>query len=277
MDDSEQNEKISGNIQTEIFTQEDTGFQATKWFITYHIKDNETFEQAFSRLEPLEEVCDKYIFGEEYGKKGKTPHIQGAFIMNHKVRATTLQKHYFKNGVTLRKLKNWSAAFNYCKKEGNNIVTNQKIPKIVKTIKEEDLYSWQEDIIQIIKKEPDDRDIYWINGAQGTGKTQFIKYLVKNFGAIILNGKPSDMKNGIVEYMKKEGDTPTIIVSNIGFDKDLSRIHYSGYEDIKDMCFYSGKYEGGMVCGNNPHLLIFSNGAPVTDNVKFKVVNIGNA
>lgn len=277
MDNSEQHEKISGNIQTEIFTQKDTGYQAVKWFCTYHIQSNETFEQAFSRLEPLGKVCEKFIWGEEYGKEGNTPHIQGAWIMSYKVRATTIQKNYFKNGVTLRKLKNWGAAFNYCKKEGNNIVTNQKIPKPVKTLGKEQLYSWQKDIIKIIEGETNDRDIYWIKGEQGAGKTQFIKYLVIHYGAIILNGKPSDMKNGIIEYEKKNGDYPNIIVSNIGFDKDLSRIHYVGYEDIKDMCFYSGKYEGGMVVGNNPHLLIFSNGAPVTTNEKFIQVDIGNA
>lgn len=270
-------ENSLGNIQTSSFSSEDTkGFQANKWFFTYHIKDNETFEIAFERLKPLTEFCDKYVWSEEYGKSNNTPHIQGAFILKNKIRyrAKTLQSNYFLNGVTLRKLKNWNAAFEYCIKENNKIYTNVKIPEPVKIISEDKLYKWQKKIIDYIQKEPDDREILWICGKQGCGKTQFIKYLVINFDAIILNGKPSDMKNGIIDYKSKNNDTPKLIVSNIGFDKDLSLLHYSGYEDIKDMCFYSGKYEGGMICGNNPHLLIFSNGKPITENVKFTLIQI---
>ena len=33
-------------------------------------------------------------------------------------------------------------------------------------------------------------------------------------------------------------------------------------ESIKDMFFYSGKYEGGMVCGPNPHVMVFANEPP---------------
>lgn len=271
--ESEQNEKLSGNLQTESFTEEDKGFQAVKYFLTYHIQDNEQFEDAFKRLEPLKDLCDKYIWAEEYGKTKNTPHIQGGFILKNKMRAKTLYK-FFKNGVTLRKLKNWTACFNYCCKEGNKIVSNQKIPKPLKIIQDAQLYEWQIDLIEIIKGEPDDRTIYWYEGKQGAGKTQFIKYCFKNFGAIVLNGKPSDMKNGIIEYEKTNGFLPEIIFSNIGFDKDLERVQYSGYEDIKDMCFYSGKYEGGMVMGNNPHLIIFANGPPHTENEKFKHIVI---
>ena len=275
MDSTEQSEQIAGNIQTAIFTADDTGFQSKKYFVTYHIKNNESFEQAFERLENLYVLCDKYIFGEEYGKSGNTPHIQGAFILSSKMRANTIQKEFFLNGVTLRKLKNWDCAFKYCQKEGNNIKTNCKIKKPVKIINKEILFDWQNKLIEICLGEPDDRKIYWVHGKQGAGKTQFIKYMVHTHGAIILNGKPSDMKNGIIDYMSKNsGETPHIILSNIGFDKNLAILSYSGYEDIKDMCFYSGKYEGGMVCGNNPHLIIFSNGKPATDNVKFEVISI---
>lgn len=273
---TEQDEKIVSNNQTiTIFTEEDTkGFQCKKFFFTYHLIGDEQFEQAFKRLEPLKALCDKYIWGEEYGKSGSTPHIQGAFILKAKMRATTIQKEFFLNNAHLPKLKNWNLAFQYCQKEGNKIETNMAIKPKLNILKEEALYIWQKDLIKILKSEPNDRDILWYWGSQGCGKTQFIKYCVETMGAIILNGKPSDMKNGIVEYEKKMGIYPTIIFSNIGFDKDLERIHYSGYEDIKDMCFYSGKYEGGMVVGNNPHLIIFANGEPITTNEKFIVTNI---
>lgn len=277
---NEQNEKISSNNQqVEIFTAEDTGYQAIKWFFTYHIKnDDEQFEQAFKRLEPLKELCDKYVWGEEYGKEGKTPHIQGAFILKAKMRATTIQKNFFKNGVWTKKLKNWQAALNYCIKECNQIHCSEKFPKPVKTIQPVQMFPWQLEILDMINKEPEDRKIYWYWGKQGIGKSAFQKYLVVHHGAQILSGKPSDMKHAIVEYKKNNnGCTPELIISNIGYDKDLSRIHYHGYEDIKDMCFHSGKYEGGMVTGNEPHLLIFANGPPETENVKFIVKELTDA
>ncbi len=276
--ENEQIEKSLSNIETEIFVEEDTtGYQANKWFFTYHIKDGETFEQAFLHLEPLKKLCDKYIWGEEHGKGGKTPHLQGAFILEgkKKMRRMTLIKHFFKNHAWMAKLKNWGLAFGYCQKECNEIHTSEEVKEEVKIIKKEDFYRWQEQLMERIQQEPNDRDIYWVEGEQGKGKTQFMKYLCIEHGAIILNGKTSDMKNGVAKYKEKHnGNTPKLIVSNIGFDKDLTRLNYYGYEEIKDMCFYSGKYEGDMIIGNNPHLIIFANGKPETENKKFIHIKI---
>ena len=119
------------------------------------------------------------------------------------MRAQTINKEFFKNKAHMPKLKNWECAFNYCSKENNKIITNQKFQEPVKIISDNILFDWQKEIISILESPPDDRNIYWYYGKQGIGKTQFIKYCVVKFGAIILNGKPSDMKNGIIEYQKK--------------------------------------------------------------------------
>lgn len=264
----EQNEKKmppSGNIQTEAgiieidpeiegFTSEDKGFQAVKYFFTYHIKTDEQFKDAFDRLESLKLECDKFIWSEEYGKKGNTPHIQGALILSYKMRAKTLER-YFKNGVTLRKLKNWNAAFKYCCKEGNRIETNGKIKKAVKLINP--TYHWEQEILGLLEQEPDDRSIhvYWSEKG-GVGKTQFCKYLTVKHGAICVGGKAADMKNAIVEYYDTNDDYPSVCVMNLARGEELD---YIGTENIKDMYFYSGKYKGGMICGNCPHLIIFCN------------------
>ena len=76
-------------------------------------------------------------------------------------------------------------------------------------------------------------------------------------------GKAADCRNCIVEYVKKhDGVTPEIVLVNIpkSFCRDF--VSYEGFENIKDMCFYSGKYEGGMVVGNSPHLFVFANFPP---------------
>lgn len=264
MVDVEQVEQIAGNIHTAIFTEKTNAFQCKKYFLTYHIKDNESFESVFEKLKDLgENLCDKYIFGEEYGKTGSTPHIQGAFILAAKMRADTLQKAYFKNGATLRKLKNWNCAFNYCRKEGHNIISNCEIPEEVHTISPD--FKWEEDILEILKKNPDDRKIYWYWGDGGVGKTAFCKYLTMKHQAICVGGKGADMRNAIVEYKKTNGNTPKLILINIPKSHNAEYFSYEGMENIKDMYFYSGKYEGGMICGNPPHLFVFANVEPAYD------------
>ncbi len=267
--DNEPEEQIVGNIQTTIFTDDDNGFQAKKFFLTYHIKGDESFEIAFKRLEKLADLCDKYIFGEEYGKSGKTPHIQGAFILKNKMRASTLQKHFFLNGVTLRKLKNWNCALTYCQKEGNNIMTNQTITvlKPLPCEKWDEMKDWQKGLDLLVQggdKTPNhDRAIYWYYSEKGcTGKTTFARYLHRKYGFIALSGKAADMKHAIIEYTKTNGNTPNGIVVNIPRSVDAGFISYTGFEEIKDMFFFSGKYEGGMVDGNPPFLIIFSNEMP---------------
>ena len=268
----------SNNQISEIFTTEDNGFQAKKYFFTYHLQNDESFELAFKKLEGLQYHCEKFIWGEEYGKSGKTPHIQGAFILKYKMRALTIQNNFFTNTVHIMKLKNWNCAFNYCSKEGFKIITNVKLPEPTKILCNSQLFQWQISITKILDTGfIDDRKIYWLYGSQGCGKTSFMKYLVVKYNFIILNGSSSNMKNGIIEYVKKNNVYPKYICSNIGYDKDLNKISYSGYEDIKDMSFYSGKYEGGMICTNPCFLIIFANHQPMTTNKKFISVDITNA
>ena len=94
------------------------------------------------------------------------------------------------------------------------------------------------------------------------GKTSFCKYLTIKHGAIALGGKGADMRNGVVEYQKTNGHTPELVLINVPRSFDLEYISYEGIENVKDMYFYSGKYEGGMICGNNPHVFVFANEPP---------------
>lgn len=267
---SEQSEEIAGNIQTAIFTQEDKGYQATKFFFTYHLNQGEqkdTFENAFNLLEGLKPLCDKFVWGEEYGKSKSTPHIQGAFILKNKMRWKTIESNFFKLKCPYgKKLKNWSSAQTYCSKECNKIhYGGFEFAKPLKSLPcENNLYEWQQKIINIILEDPDDRTIHWIYGANGCdGKTTFCKHIFRKFkNVIMLSGKSADMKNGIVEYKKTNGILPEIILINLPRSFNKEYLSYTGIEEVKDMFFYSGKYEGGMIDGNPPHLLIFSNELP---------------
>lgn len=257
-------EQTSGNIQTEVFTSKDNGYQSKKFFFTYHLEEDEQFEQVFERLEQLKNLCDKFVWGEEYGKSGSTRHIQGAIILKTKMRWKTIESNFFGKATYGTKLKNWGASLIYCTKECNTIHTNCNVPKPLKTLAcETKMYQYQTSICNILKEEPDDRSIYWYYGEGEIGKTTFCKYINRNFnGVVVLGGKSADMKNGIIEYKKTNGTLPEIILINLPRSFDTSYLSYTGIEEVKDMFFYSGKYEGGMIDGNCPHLFVFSNERP---------------
>ena len=80
-----------------------------------------------------------------------------------------------------------------------------------------ELYPWQVALVAILNTEPDDRSIYWIWETKGgVGKTTFQKWVFLKYpGVVVLSGKASDMKNGIMEYQKKNGKLPKVILINI--------------------------------------------------------------
>lgn len=279
MNGVEQVEQISGNIQiSEIlpFTAEDKGFQSIKYFLTYHTKDMvEAFEQIKEVLIPM---CNKYVFGEEYGKKGMTPHIQGAFILHSKMRASTINKEVFNGKASLFKLKNWDRAFKYCCKEGNNIISSQKIPKPLKII--DKLYGWQNEVLELIKVEPNDRDIIWVYGGYGTGKTQFGKYLVHHkyaFGP--LDGEKRHILSVVGQNVNEE-----CFIIYLTADESIYQKHslFDCIEKIKDGWFMShfGTENTGPIFMNSPHIIVMANERPDFDKTnmdqkRFRIYNIG--
>lgn len=226
---------------------------AKKWVFTYHKYKECDISSIKLRLD---EECSFYIFSEELGACGVTPHLQGYIELKVKQRP----KGLFPLSTHLELAKGTrSQNIEYIKKEGNPFYS-KGMPKIVPLIVPD--YEWEINIIKIIKTEPDDRKIYWFWGRGGIGKTAFCKYLTMKHEAICLGGKGADMRNGIVEYKKTNGDTPALVLINIPRSFNVDYISYEGMENVKDMYFYSGKYEGGMVCGCSPHLIIFANEKP---------------
>lgn len=82
---------------------------------------------------------------------------------------------------------------------------------------------------------------------------------------IVLSGKADDMKHAIVQYKDTNKRFPKIVLINIPRSFDDKYISYTGLEAVKDMFFFSGKYEGGMICGPSPHVMIFANRPPTRE------------
>lgn len=206
--------------------------------------------------------CSVVCLGFEVGESG-TPHIQGYFKLLVKSRPSTIfgsfKKCHFEKckGTQEQNLL-------YCQKDGNFFFFDINEPeRFVQEITE--FYDWQLPILDNLKTIADDRTINWVYGRDGcNGKTTFQKYIYTHFkDCLILGGKSADMKNAIAKSYANSKRFPRIILINI--PKSVEHVSWGGIEEIKDMCFYSGKYEGDIICGPNPHLYIFSNNEPPED------------
>lgn len=201
-----------------------------------------------------------YIMAEESGEEG-TKHLQGFINFNKKVRFTFIKKEFPR--IHLEKArKNNDTNIKYCMKEtgkkyGDLVPESIHIYKPVKKL--EFLYKLMEEyefpigdrIINVI-----------VDSKGGLGKTEFIRYCYVNLkGTIMLTGKGADMKNGVVEYFKTNNRCPKYVLMDIP-RSSLGYISYPGIEEIKNMLFYSGKYEGSMINGNKPFVCMFMNEMP---------------
>ena len=248
----------SGNTSTDP---PKTVHAAKRWCFTLN---NYTEEDLCAIVPALELKGHKVILGKEVGESG-TPHLQGFISLKTKCRPMSLG---------LPKAIHWEKAkgtdeqnLKYCSKDGD-LVMSKGFPKPIKTLSLSQLRPWQLDILDILKKEPDDRTIHWFwSSAGGVGKTTFCKYLTLKHGAIPLSGRGSDVRHGVCEHLKSTGMTPELCVFPIPRSYRSEYLSYEALENIKDMYFYSSKYEGGAVCGNSPHLIVFANHEPEAEKV----------
>ena len=232
-----------------------------RWCMTLNNYTETDYHIITEKIVP--KFCKYAILSKEIGESG-TPHLQGYIELLAKGRPCSVFK--FTDRIWWTKAKGTRVQNDiYCMKDDKEMFEYDphKVPE-VKTIHKANFYPWQTDILKIIETEPDDRKIYWYWSEKGrTGKTSMQKYLAVKHGALILGGKACDVRNAIVEYKKtNHGNTPKLICCNIPRSFNKEYVSYEGFENIKDMCFYSGKYEGGMVVGNPPHLFIFANIQP---------------
>jgi hypothetical protein len=238
----------------------------------YSIEEYENLILFFSS-----DSSNKWIIGKEVGECG-TPHLQIYVNFKNKIRFTALKKINDRLHIEITRGDELSNV-KYCSKEGDYKSQGLKVPRPLKPLPVMDRW-WQKDLISVVEDEPHDRLVYWYYSNSGnTGKTTFARYLHRKYGALLLSGKASDMKNSIVEYHKCTGDTPEIILYDLprGFSKEY--VSYNGLEEIKNMFFYSGKYEGGMIDGNPPHFIIFSNEQPEVEKMskdRWRIVDIDN-
>ena len=111
--------------------------------------------------------------------------------------------------------KNVEAADKYaCKLDTRNgqCWTHEKVKAFDRTKSKFDSIVPRSEILDIIKKEPDNRTINWIWSQEGgIGKTSTCAYIENNYeGVCIANGKGGDIKNQVINYLD-ENDLDVLI------------------------------------------------------------------
>lgn len=211
----------------------------------------------------------KLYFQEEKCPDTGKLHLQGYIAFKKKCRPIG---QFANKQMSFRKVRNLHSAMRYPLKDDTRVgrrwtLLDGKIPTIrmFRPLLPEP-YPWQQRIIDICKSEPDDRTIYWFWETKGAvGKTTLAKYIVKNFNALVVSGKASDMKCAIARQVEETGTAYDVVILNVPRSIERKFISYTGLEEIKDGLFFSGKYESGMVVTDNPHVIVFANEPPETD------------
>lgn len=211
-------------------------------------------------------IVPKLCFQEEVGEEEGTPHLQGYLMFTTKKRPFSV---FPVTNIHWEPCRNIQASIAYCQKNdtcaGQKWFRNIMRPYVVDI---PNMYYWQKEIIELLKGPPKKRLLYWYYEKCGaSGKTTLQKYIFTHFEhVLIVSGRASDMKHAVVNYLENNKMYPKIILANIP-RTSLDYISYAGIEDVKDMFFHSGKYEGGQVCGPEPHFFIFANEKPDLDAV----------
>lgn len=218
------------------------------------VLNNYTELERANIITKLREISKKFIVAKEIGEQG-TPHLQCYCSLKKKMRFDTLNKA-LGNRCSIRKCRNEDALIEYCKKEGNYETFG--FPKPIKII--ENLYPWQQGILDIYLTEPDERTIYWYWDSSGNiGKSAFVKYMVIKHNVLFCNGgKHSDLINLV--FNANMDDCKCIIWDLPRSTK--GKVSYATLECVKNGMVCNTKYETGVKCFNAPHVFVFANYPP---------------
>lgn len=220
-------------------------------------------------LREMEQFCEEtclYTFQEETGEKG-TQHLQGYWEFKNARSFEALTKLWPK--IHLEKCRNPKASEAYCRKletRSGRVFTN-----IIHEDEVEDDFDynqtqvWQQQILEIIKTKPHPRTIHWYwEKDGGCGKSTLCRSILirhkKN--CLAAGGKGNDIKFAVATHVNDYGKT-ALKTCLFDFERSLEgHISWSGIEQVKNGCFFSGKYESTSVVFNKPHVICFANHPP---------------
>jgi len=276
---TEEGNKTSSSVDPDSSKREPL---SAKWTFTQQVEgvsEMDLMDQCSRMVQAFEPYL--YVFQLERGEETGKLHWQG-FVQAQK-RFRFLERFKKKLGLNFAKVANGNEQHNlrYCNKDETFVGhRHTNIEKLLDPLEGRELYPFQRQVLDIVaSNEIEDRPVYWFWNAEGcNGKTAVAKHVIMNHPrrAILLGGKASDMKNGVLNFIEKMGQPPKIVMLNLVRSLE-NFVSYQGIEEVKDGLFYSPKYEGGMVVMNPPILIIFANFEPDREKLsadRWRVYNV---
>ncbi len=246
----------------------------TKWYATINNWTEEQLDQM-DQIFSTEPKILRGVIGQEVGECG-TPHLQCYMEFERRIRpresgifaALGTAIHWGdKFGKPCKAKMPTIVGINYCSKDGTYKCYKCSKPRPLATLTYDMLRPYQKEIADRYKDFEDPlfgREIHWYWEGQGNwGKSVLCKYMVDNMDALVVSGKTADIFCGIQQRIEAGKDIPIVILDVPRTSLDY--INYQAIEKVKDGCFFSGKYESGMVRFNSPHILVFANERPSTE------------
>lgn len=243
----------------------------THWGFTWNNYDMDQWKAIMDRMDQMDH---KYIAQEEIGEEG-TRHLQAFLISPKRFRPIetfgdiTKEIHWGDKYGKPSKKKDWVRCADYCRKtesyEGGPRWCTIKLPRPTVLLTKEMMRPEQLAIAAEFE-EPEDplfgRKVHWIWDTDGcVGKSILAKYMVDCMGAMKVSGANDNILCGVTRWIEEKGEAPDIIIFDLP-RKNQNKVSYAAIEQIKDGCFFSGKYESGMCRFNSPHIIVFANKPP---------------
>lgn len=267
------------SVDTEKKNKKKQPSPAKHWVFTFNNYTENDYIKIVDYYSSNSSTYDVIIFQEEIGDSG-TRHLQGC--QSYKVgkgrpfnQGLNKSIHWESKGKfsTLQQMRDYCCDPKKRAPNGRCFLFNYQEPQELKIIRRSQLYKWQIFIIDEISKEANDRDIIWIYGSSGLGKTQFTKYLVYHHGAIQLQGNRRHILKVVSQHLRTK-----LFVFLLTMN-DMGNAPYSALEQVKDGLFMShfGCDNTEPVIMNSPHILVFANNPPEKFRIaakKLKIINL---
>ena len=237
---------------------------AKHWCFTF----NNYAEHLDAFTQWVQTATTRGVFQQEIGASG-TPHLQGVVAFASKVRPLGVTSGTpWATLISWQKTRSWKDSIGYCQKQetrapGAEPVLWGGVPPITGISRITSLRPWQGLVWGLLQPMPDPRTIFWVWEPTGnSGKSSLTKKACLELGALLLSGKGADVKCGVARWVEQKGTYPRVIIYDLPRSFNQDYLNYTALEEIKNGCFFSGKYESGMVIGEHPHLVIFANEEP---------------
>jgi len=233
--------------------------QLKYWEFTLNNYLETDIQQILSFIKSWQSKIAKWGFQEEMGAEG-TPHLQGAiwFHQAHRWSEFKLTKN-----LSWRGIRNEQAMEDYVQKSKTCIGRrwNAGLTDPLDII--EVLCPWQKTLENLFFEKPHKRHIhYFWRKLGGSGKSDFVKYMVFHHGVMFCRGgEARDLINLCINQNMRK-------VKCIIWDlprKTGNKISYEALECIKDGLICNTKFECKATIFNRPHIFIFGNMPPKED------------